>query len=70
MTPNFEDLSCEFAFGQDALPAEEDPLMQEVRLHAQEMRGLNYKEYCLFNTKGEKTRTRTRQSKECASEEE
>lgn len=30
MTPNFEDLSCEFAFGQDALPAEEDPLMQEV----------------------------------------
>lgn len=31
MTPNFEDLSCEFAFGQDALPAEEDPLMQEVR---------------------------------------
>lgn len=31
MTPNFEDLSCEFAFGQHALPAEEDPLMQEVR---------------------------------------
>lgn len=31
MTPNFEDLSCEFAFGQDALPASEDPLMQEVR---------------------------------------
>lgn len=30
MTPNFEDLSCEFAFGQDALSAEEDPLMQEV----------------------------------------
>ncbi|CAM9305763.1 unnamed protein product [Scytosiphon promiscuus] len=29
MTPNFEDLSCEFAFGQDALPASEDPLMQE-----------------------------------------
>ncbi|CAN0381910.1 unnamed protein product [Ectocarpus sp. 12 AP-2014] len=29
MTPNFEDLSCEFAFGQDALPAEEDPLMRE-----------------------------------------
>eukprot|EP00903_Cladosiphon_okamuranus_P006765 g6597.t1 len=29
MTPNFEDLSCEFAFGQDALPADEDPLMQE-----------------------------------------
>ncbi|CAN0058967.1 unnamed protein product, partial [Ectocarpus sp. 8 AP-2014] len=29
MTPNFEDLSCEFAFGQDALPSEEDPLMRE-----------------------------------------
>ena len=35
MTPNFEDLSCEFAFGQDALPAEDDPLMQEVRYSMQ-----------------------------------
>ncbi|CAM9614141.1 unnamed protein product, partial [Sphacelaria rigidula] len=31
MTPNFEDLSCEFAFGQAAAPVENDPLMQEVR---------------------------------------
>lgn len=31
MTPNFEDLSCEFAFGQAAAPVEDDPLMQEVR---------------------------------------
>ena len=30
MTPNFEDLSCEFAFGQEALAVEDDPLMQEV----------------------------------------
>ncbi|CAM9837528.1 unnamed protein product, partial [Laminaria digitata] len=29
MTPNFEDLSCEFAFGQEALAVEDDPLMQE-----------------------------------------
>lgn len=44
MTPNFEDLSCEFAFGQDALPAEEDPLMQEVRVLKQEMGCLKYKQ--------------------------
>lgn len=31
MTPNFEDLSCEFAFGQVAARVEDDPLMQEVR---------------------------------------
>lgn len=30
MTPNFEDLSCEFAFGQAATSVEEDPLMKEV----------------------------------------
>lgn len=31
MTPDFEDLSCEFAFGQAAASVEDDPLMQEVR---------------------------------------
>lgn len=31
MTPNFEDLSCEFAFGQAAALVEDDPLMLEVR---------------------------------------
>ncbi|CAM9286556.1 unnamed protein product [Discosporangium mesarthrocarpum] len=30
MTPNFEDLSCEFSFGQAALPMDQDPLMKEV----------------------------------------
>ena len=32
MTPDFEDLSCEFVFGQAAVPVEDDPLMQEVRI--------------------------------------
>ncbi|CAM9620781.1 unnamed protein product [Ascophyllum nodosum] len=29
MTPDFEDLSCEFVFGQAAVPVEDDPLMRE-----------------------------------------
>lgn len=33
MTPNFEDLSCEFVFGQEAARADEDPLMKEVRFN-------------------------------------